>query len=577
MGRRDDIEARANTLMFDARRRIPSPSLPGDCMTHTELADAVNIAMRRLYPDRAEIARFDVNQGWISAMERGDCRWTTDIRRAALRHVLNVVTDADIGLYPQELPLDRDLLRSKADGSADAAKPEPNVRFRKARVRLFGTREALAEAVNTRLPPAYILTANDVGKIERGVVGYPREVRRAAFREALQAESDEALGFVDRRILAADGPVTPELNHSTDGPKPGRIAGAGQPAYRVTAALNVSEADEGIAAIVHSTDFESEDYVDVLQRVDRLGRSVSPSTLNALGSSLNFFVTQYETLDHASLWRQLQKQRRWTGALLDEYRRPAHQRQLFGLGSATAGLLGYVAVGRGDFPLARAYCLEAFTMAEYAEDPNLQAWVRGVQSFCEYYAKDYPEALRFATDGLAFAGTGPQSIRLAINGVARAAGKLGDIGGVHRAVESAHDLMTRNDVPKGVPSSIAFDCYSAAQVASNAATAYVSLGQPDRVQQFIDLAMPDIKKSNSPWSQSLVTIDLASALICSTDPDLDRAADLIIDALNISQDRPLVSVRQRAGDFLERAAQRWGRNRQIDAIREAVTSANMRA
>jgi len=47
---------------------------------------------------------------------------------------------------------------------------EPNNLFRDARIRLFGTRESLAEAVNAQLPPAYVVAANDIGKIERGIV-----------------------------------------------------------------------------------------------------------------------------------------------------------------------------------------------------------------------------------------------------------------------------------------------------------------------------------------------------------------------------------------------------------------------
>lgn len=46
---------------------------------------------------------------------------------------------------------------------------------------------------------------------------------------------------------------------------------------------------------------------------------------------------------------------------------------------ATAGVLGYVAVGRGEFPLARAYCLEAFHLADFAH-ARLRAWARGLQS-----------------------------------------------------------------------------------------------------------------------------------------------------------------------------------------------------
>jgi tetratricopeptide (TPR) repeat protein len=269
-------------------------------------------------------------------------------------------------------------------------------------------------------------------------------------------------------------------------------------------------------------------------------------------------VVRYEKLDHFELAPDLLKQRAFTGALLAECSHPGQVGQLCEIAGAVSGVLGYLAVGRADFSLARAYTLEAFQLAGYAEDAGLQAWARGLQSFCEYYAGRYEEALSLAEDGLSYAQTGPQSVRLTINGAARAMGKLRDTEGVHRSVEQAYDLMSRNDVPEGVPSSISFECYSAAQTASNAATAYVSLGAADKVQHYVDLALPDISRSGSPWSRSLVTIDLALSLIRSKDADLDRAAQLVLDALSISAGRPVISVKQRTSEFIWTAADRWG-------------------
>jgi hypothetical protein len=246
------------------------------------------------------------------------------------------------------------------------------------------------------------------------------------------------------------------------------------------------------------------------------------------------------------------------------------RQQLCEIAGATSGVLGYVAVGRGDFPLARAYCLEAFQLGNFAGNRNLQAWARGTQSFCEYYAGRYPDALRLAEDGLGYAQSGPQSVRLTINGAARALGKLGDAEGVHRAVDRAHDLMARNDVPAGVPSSIAFDCYSAAQTASNAATAYVSLGMPDKVQHYVGLALPDISTSDSPWSRSLVMIDLALSLIRPPEADLDHATELMLNAIVISADRPIISVQQRTAEFVRDVTNRWGKTRQADVILDAA-------
>lgn len=71
----------------------------------------------------------------------------------------------------------------------------PNQLFRAARERYFSSREALAEAANVELAPAFAMDANDIGKIERGIITYPREPRRAALRKALRTDSDAAIGL----------------------------------------------------------------------------------------------------------------------------------------------------------------------------------------------------------------------------------------------------------------------------------------------------------------------------------------------------------------------------------------------
>src|SRR5260370_12427730 len=133
--------------------------------------------------------------------------------------------------------------------------------------------------------------------------------------------------------------------------------------------------------------------------------------------------------------------------------------------------------------------------------------------------------------------------------------------------------MASNDVPGGVPSSISLGCYSAAQPASNAATAYVALGMTGKVQHFVELALPDISAAESPWSRSLVMIDLAMSHVRSADGqggDLDQAASLVLDALAISANRPVFCVAQRTSEFVRDATQRWGTVRQVSAVRDAA-------
>ena len=98
MPRHPDTVITPNTVLSAARERMPSPRRAGQCMSRSELADAVNTALDQLYPDRNLTAHY-VDARWIGKLERGEHRWPSDERRTALRHALGAVTDAELGLY----------------------------------------------------------------------------------------------------------------------------------------------------------------------------------------------------------------------------------------------------------------------------------------------------------------------------------------------------------------------------------------------------------------------------------------------------------------------------------------------
>jgi transcriptional regulator with XRE-family HTH domain len=297
----------------------------------------------------------------------------------------------------------------------------------------------------------------------------------------------------------------------------------------------------------------SEDTADVLRRLRRLSSPVDPEMVGYLQNGLDRAIAEYETADHRSLAQVMVKQRGLIDHVLDQCHNSEQRRRLYRVAGGTSGLLGYLAVGRGDFPLA------------------LRAWARGTHSFCEYYAGRYDKALALAGDGLKYAGSGPQAVRLTVNGTARAMGRLGDARGVERAVGQAQKFLAGNEVPAGVPSSISLGCYSQAQAASNAATAYLALGMPEKVQHYIGIALPDISRSASPWSRSLVMIDLAFSLIQARHADLEQASGLVLDALSISSGRPVISVQLRAAEFARAAAGRLGSCAQVSAVKDAIS------
>lgn len=309
---------------------------------------------------------------------------------------------------------------------------------------------------------------------------------------------------------------------------------------------------------------DPEDVADVLARVRKLTR-VGRDELDCLELSVDDFVDRYESDGPVRLAPLLVDQRRGLESAIDDCRSPSQRKRLFRVAGQVSGLLAYIAVNRSRYVLARAYCSEAAHLGGFSEDRDLLAWVKGTESFCEYYAGNYREAVDLARAGLEVAGSGPQRVRLLINGEARALGKLGDAAGVHAAVERAYDTAREQPAVPGVSSCVSFGGYSLARLASNAVTAYVDLGLTDQVALHADQAMEEFDSSESSWSQALIRLDLANAMVASGDGDPVEAAGLITTALTISSDKPIASVVQRSRSFV-RATGEW---RGIPAVAEA--------
>ena len=126
----------ANDALRAARLSRPSPLLDGEPMSRGDLADAVNAHLWQ-----TTHARYALDAHTIARYERGVVRWPSAAYRSALRAVLDVATDAQLGFRPTrrgragadlpgpgddvqyaEVPLDRrDVLRTGIAGLAAVA------------------------------------------------------------------------------------------------------------------------------------------------------------------------------------------------------------------------------------------------------------------------------------------------------------------------------------------------------------------------------------------------------------------------------------------------------------------------
>lgn len=83
-----------NRLLTEARERLLSPSGAPRPMSRQELAEAVNAYIWHRYQRAEHLDHTDIGK-----LERGQVRWPGPQRREALRAVLGVAADREIGLY----------------------------------------------------------------------------------------------------------------------------------------------------------------------------------------------------------------------------------------------------------------------------------------------------------------------------------------------------------------------------------------------------------------------------------------------------------------------------------------------
>lgn len=223
--------------------------------------------------------------------------------------------------------------------------------------------------------------------------------------------------------------------------------------------------------------------------------------------------------------------------------------QLFELAGRLSGQLSYMAVNLGNFSVAQAYGAEAFELARFIEQDELAAWIRGTQSLAAYYTGDYKRSLILAQDGQRYAKDGIQAVRLAINGEARALGKLQNGRGGGEAVTRAYRLLERFPPAEGMTPCISFGIYSEARTASNAATAYLALRQTKQVLSYAERAREIVDTSPSQWSYALIRLDMAMALLNADQPEPEGASALGVEALNAVRHQRIESIQQRTREL----------------------------
>jgi tetratricopeptide (TPR) repeat protein len=269
-----------------------------------------------------------------------------------------------------------------------------------------------------------------------------------------------------------------------------------------------------------------EDVIDVLDRIQQLHRStVHPEVIRHLQENLSHTAARYDGLEYSSLVQSLLKQRRWVESLLSECGNPAQRRQLLEIAGITSGMLGYVAANRGEFPLARAYCLEAFQLGDFTDNASVKAWARALQSFCEYYAGRQDEALTLARDGITYMRPEAQSADIAVNNMAltarsflasayRAAGDLATAAPLHQQNLADCERLLGADHPETLVSR------------ANLAYLYALQDQPARSLELHQRNLADCQRFHGPDHSHTLNARANLASCYRALGDLARAIEL---------------------------------------------------
>ncbi len=322
-------------------------------------------------------------------------------------------------------------------------------------------------------------------------------------------------------------------------------------------------------------------WLDEPQEIDQRRRRVMASNIDEaklcyLEEEVRHLIVEYERRPPPVMARQVRQLRRYVDDMLTGHQHPPQRERLYAVAVHLCGLLGALALDLGLTTHARAYGRETFDLADAAGQPDLQAWARATQSLISYYAGDYHDALAYARDGQRRAPRSPHSVRLAVNGEARALARLGDTYGVDEAVDRSFTLLDdfRSDI--GVSASMTLDVYCESRARVNAATAYLALGQPAEVERYAAPALAAFDVAELPGPQALTRLDLATAALMSPGPDTERASQLAAQAMAVSAPQRFESVTKRAREFLD-AAKPWSGQPGMREVAEVVADRSRRA
>ena len=474
------------------------------------------------------------------------------------------------------------------------APKKPNNLLRGYRERLFGTQAAMAEAANEHLAPNYLLTANHIGKLERGVVERPSAPRRSALRTICGVQTDAEIGFERHKRWAG-------------APPPSRSPATDARSSAVPAAVVAVSTDLAVATLTDAftpAGWRVVGYLavrDEAQLPAELSIVAASATQQALGETIispapppvpdlgdypggewNSFLTvtrllasQRQAVAPAALLSLVEAHRDCLATL---FRQAEHDplRSHIGAMVAEASIVASrLWSAQGNRPMALAHCARARQLGDDLGNRALAATARIFESNLRSDAAtligrsgDIADGLRLLQEAQAL------STDLGSTARARLAAEQAQIFAVLKLPRECDDALER---ARAAAAGIAerdrsglFSDWNASRLSVYEGTCRLFLGEPQKAADLLERAVVKFGSDSSNLNVGLAAqVDLASAY--SQTGDLDKSCAILGDAYG-----ELVAIGNRRGvDRAEQARERlnpWNSERLVRELDERMAA-----
>jgi len=348
------------------------------------------------------------------------------------------------------------------------------------------------------------------------------------------------------RTAAAVPPVTP-IGHPAarrlprETPHPGHGPDAVAPGLHGEPAVNpVLPLPEEIAM----TTEESARFV----RSARGG--VDADVLDQLTADVRRLAADYISRPPIVLFRPLSELRREVFDMLDQRQRPAVLPSLYAVAGRLCALLAHASGDLGHAYAAETHTRTAWLCADLADDDDLRAFVRWVQSNAAYWGGDHRRAAEVAQAGRQHASGGTNLLRLASQ-EARAWAAVGEAREVERALSTAAAAAEHagQEPPRGPADEVGVFRFDPGKAAYYASEVRLSLGGEANArlarrdaEESLRLFAAGPEEQRAPEFVAAAQLDLAGAHLALD--DLDGAAGQVRTVIQLpveSRTQPIVS------------------------------------